>query len=165
MAGEPGPGLVGRGWMGPSGAAPGGTRGPCHRRGRRGPGLSPAEWAAGPAPTLARCGLLTKPGVAIRASLPSALPSTCSPAVLLAFCGNTRVWGAIRNSTGQHTARCRAAQSQGDPLTPQNLLKELEDRVPQREQCEFLSPRSHKGGDVYQLGLKLGQMTNGSSVI
>ena len=57
------------------------------------------------------------------------------------------------------------AQSQGDPLTPQNLQKELEDRVPQCEQREFLSPRSHKGGDVYRLGLKLAQMTNGSSVI
>ena len=145
--------------------SPGGTRGPCHWRGRWGPGLSLAEWAAGRAPTLARCGLLTKPGVTIRASLPSPPAAHLQPCCSAGFCGNTWVWGAIRNSTGQHTARRRVAQSQGDPLTPQNLQKELEDRVPQCEQREFLSPRSHKGGDVYRLGLKLAQMTNGSSVI
>ena len=70
MAGDPGPGLVGRAWKvllrqprGNMGTlSPGGA-------GRAastllGPSLSPAEWAAevlasGPPPTLARCSLLT----------------------------------------------------------------------------------------------------------
>ena len=58
---------------------------------------------------------------------------------------------------GQHMARHRTAQSQGagsrqgDPLTSENLKKELEDTVPQSGQCEFLSPWNHKGGDVFWL--------------